>query len=44
MGVKTVLGEPMLHAFRDVSRNEQYVGKDSKVMYRWLDGENPVLS
>lgn len=44
VGARTVLGEPMLHAFRDASKSEQYVGKDSKVIYRWLGGEDPVLS
>jgi 3-hydroxyisobutyrate dehydrogenase-like beta-hydroxyacid dehydrogenase len=44
VGARTVLGEPMLHAFRDASKDKQYVGKDSKVIYRWLGGEAPVLS
>lgn len=43
VGARTVLGEPMLQAFSDASKDEQYMGKDSKVIYRWLGGEDPVL-
>lgn len=43
LGAKTVLGSPMLEAFREVAKDKQYQGKDSKVIYKWLGGEDPVL-
>jgi 3-hydroxyisobutyrate dehydrogenase-like beta-hydroxyacid dehydrogenase len=43
-GAKTVLGHPMLDAFREAAANEDYLRKDSKVIYKWLGGEDPVLN
>ena len=43
-GATTVLGHPMLHAFREVAKDAKYQGKDSKVIYKWLGGEDPVLA
>lgn len=36
LGAKTVLGPPMLEAFRTLAKDEQYSGKDSKIIYKWL--------
>ncbi|KAH9232871.1 hypothetical protein K456DRAFT_1750274 [Colletotrichum gloeosporioides 23] len=44
VGAKTVLGKPMLEAYRDAASYEVFQGKDSKVIYKWLGGENPDLS
>jgi 3-hydroxyisobutyrate dehydrogenase len=41
VGAKTVLGNPMLEAYRDVERTPEYKGKDSKIIYRWLGGQDP---
>ena len=43
-GARTVLGEPMLHAFRDAAQQPEFQGKDSKVIYKWLGGADPVLA
>lgn len=43
VGAKTVLGGPMLEAFRDAGKNPNYLHKDSKVIYKWLGGEDPQL-
>ncbi|KAF3809917.1 putative 3-hydroxyisobutyrate dehydrogenase [Colletotrichum gloeosporioides] len=44
VGAKTVLGKPMLKAYRDAASYEEFQGKDSKVIYKWLGGESPDLS
>jgi 3-hydroxyisobutyrate/3-hydroxypropionate dehydrogenase len=44
MGARTVLGKPMLEAFRDASKDPKFQGKDSKIIYKWLGGEDPVIS
>lgn len=44
VSAKTVLGGPMLNAFREASKESEYQGKDSKIIYKWLGGEDPVLS
>ena len=43
LGAQTVLGKPMLEAFREAARDPRFQGKDSKVLYKWLGGEDPVL-
>ncbi|PVH81136.1 hypothetical protein DL98DRAFT_625978 [Cadophora sp. DSE1049] len=43
LGAKTVLGEPMLEAYRDAAKDARFQGKDSKIIYKWLGGEDPVL-
>ena len=43
-GARTVLGEPMLEAFRDAATKKEFQGKDSKIIYKWLGGEDPVLT
>lgn len=44
LGAKTVLGGPMLEAFTEASKVDEYKGKDSKIVYKWLGGQDPVLS
>lgn len=41
---KTTLGEPMLAAYKAAAAEEQYKGKDSKIIYKWLGGEDPKPS
>lgn len=41
LGAKTVLGKPMLDAFRDAAQNSDFQGKDSKIIYKWLGGMDP---
>ncbi|CRG84134.1 hypothetical protein PISL3812_01461 [Talaromyces islandicus] len=41
LGAKTVLGTPMLEAFRDAAKDPAFQGKDSKIIYRWLGGIDP---
>ncbi|KAH7253114.1 hypothetical protein FSOLCH5_013923 [Fusarium solani] len=43
LGTKTVLGHPMLDAFSDAAKDVRFQGRDSKVIYKWLGGEDPVL-
>ncbi|PCG92836.1 Dehydrogenase, multihelical [Penicillium occitanis (nom. inval.)] len=43
LGAKTVLGTPMLEAYRDAAKDPRFQGKDSKIIYKWLGGEDPVL-
>jgi 3-hydroxyisobutyrate/3-hydroxypropionate dehydrogenase len=42
LGAKTVLGMPMLEAYRDAAQDARFQGKDSKIIYKWLGGEDPV--
>lgn len=42
VGAQTVLGKPMLEAYRAVAKEDQYHGKDSKVIYKWLGGQDPA--
>lgn len=44
IGARTVLREPMLQAFRDAARDPQNQGKDSKIIYKWLGGQDPKLA
>ncbi|KAH8894629.1 hypothetical protein GQ53DRAFT_858108 [Thozetella sp. PMI_491] len=44
VSAKTVLGGPMLEAFRDAAKDPRFQGKDSKIIYKWLGGKDPVLS
>lgn len=44
LGAKTVLGLPMLEAYREASRDPRFQGKDAKIIYKWLDGKDPELS
>ncbi|KAJ9641773.1 hypothetical protein H2201_003838 [Coniosporium apollinis] len=43
LGAKTVLGQPMLNPFRDAANDDRFKGKDSKIIYKWLGGQDPVL-
>lgn len=43
ISAKTVLGGPMLNAYREVEKDAKYKGKDSKVIYKWLGGQDPAL-
>jgi 3-hydroxyisobutyrate dehydrogenase len=43
VGATTVLAHPMLNAFREVAKDIKFQGKDSKVIYKWLGGEDPAL-
>lgn len=38
LGAKTVLGPPMVEAYRALAQDRQYHGKDSKIVYKWLSG------
>ena len=42
LGASTTLGEPLLAAYREVAKDKQYHGKDAKIIYKWLGGEDPV--
>ena len=43
VGANTVLGAPMLEAFREASKSPEYLSKDSKVIYKWLGGLDPIV-
>lgn len=43
VSARTILGGPMLEAFRAAANDGRYKGKDSKIIYKWLGGENPNL-
>lgn len=43
VGAKTVLGQPMLDAFHEAANDERFQGKDSKIIYKWLGGEDPSI-
>lgn len=34
---KTVLGQPMLDAYRAAAAEESYKGKDAKIIYKWIE-------
>lgn len=44
LGAETVLGGPIVEAFRAMAADKKYQGRDSKVIYKWLGDEDPVLS
>ncbi|KAF2018237.1 hypothetical protein BU24DRAFT_408171 [Aaosphaeria arxii CBS 175.79] len=36
-----ILGKPMLDAYRDAATKADFQGKDSKIIYKWLGGQDP---
>lgn len=43
LGAPTILGEPMIEVMRDMAKDKRYQGKDSKMVYKWIGGEDPVF-
>ncbi len=37
VGARTVLNKPTLHAFAEAMEDENFLGKDARVVYKWLN-------